>query len=459
MNRTNRLRSNLVLPVKRRNANAARLRWGFLLPGPLAFTTAMLADFYQDFRGDDELGTIGTFHLHVADIALATGLIALIASHRTKRSLNITNLLVAVIAVVITFTILRGLQASPFMALFVFRPRAVPILFLLYFTLSGRKLDPLSHYEPWIFFWAWAIFTLFFLRTLFGPTLFLAHDSTSYIEIANLEFRPLFATSALFLVLVFVLVLEMRRHAEDVAKRFLYLLFLIVTFAVIVLSRERTDLAACLAAVLVFYLADYKLRRRSALVLALIAIGVIAVSLIWASGSLSELVALLPAQLRSSLERTSTLEIREKVWAFALGSRFATWDIIRQLFGPPSGEQLDIMVNYRLWHFSLHSQYIATIMNYGIVGALAWSALIFVGIVNASLHLRDGRSSRVGLSPRLVLAWFTALLVYGFSYEWANGAGFFIGMVLAGWPVVKVSQKNLFLPLARISQTREVHRG
>ena len=83
---------------------------------------------------------------------------------------------------------------------------------------------------------------------------------------------------------------------------------------------------------------------------------VLVVGLVWGMGFLPDLVRLLPNEFQSSFEKTSTLTAREDIWAYALGSIYANWDIARQFFGPPAGEQLQVVFGGQYWQYSLHSQ-------------------------------------------------------------------------------------------------------
>jgi O-antigen ligase len=215
-------------------------------------------------------------------------------------------------------------------------------------------------------------------------------------------------------------------------------------FLVIVLSRQRTASLAIAIGIVTLFVSDLTFLRRHAAVVMIGGMLVVAALAVWATGLLPELIQMLPREFQESLQKTATLTGREEIWSYALGWRFANWDAIRQFFGAPAGEPLDIVTHQGLWKYSLHSPYVATIMNYGILGAFAWISLVLVGMAGALRALRQQTANRAGLSSSVVLAWLAILLVYGITYELQNGAGFFLAMALAGWPARSVVSKVKF---------------
>ena len=431
--------------VKRLAAPRPRTGHYFLRLVPLAFAAAMFIDFLWELRGNDEIAQIGTFNLHGADIATAIGLLALLAARPGLRSLNTVTLLVLAIGGLVAFSLLRGVLENPFQAGIAFRFRAVTLVFIFYVALSRRKLEPFQHSEPWLVTFIWLYVGLFCLRLLFGPTLFLLQDSTAYLNIIGLEFRSLNAETILILDFALLMFLHTALRTRNGGSRNFYIVLAVTAFVVIVLSRQRTASVAGLIGLATLFLTDFKLLRRHAFLITMVGISAIAALGVWAVGLLPDLIQMLPEQFQISVQRTQTLSGREEIWAYSLGWRFANWDIIRQLFGPPAGEALNIMTIQGLWKSSLHSQYVATIMNYGIVGAFAWGSLLMVGIFRALRELPRETANLAGLSPSLVLAWLATLLVYGYAYEWADGAGVFLAMALAGWPPSNV-HKKMVLP-------------
>ena len=236
-----------------------------------------------------------------------------------------------------------------------------------------------------------------------GPTLFMAHESPSYLfPFISGELRVVNTETILVFGLVPTMFLDNCLSTTNFETRRFYLFFLVALFVVIVLSRQRTATAASLAGLATLFLANYKFLRRNKVVLIILACLAFIAVVILSTGLLPVLLQMLPEQFQRSIEKFATLNARENVWNVAIGWRFVNWDIVRQLFGPPAGEPLDLVTsNGSLWGHSLHSQYIATIMNYGLVGAIAWAALVIHGIVQAFRALHSGTPNRVGLSPEL----------------------------------------------------------
>lgn len=435
--------SSVIGPTKQRTPTS-RLGDSYLRFAPLACAGALFIDFLYEVRGWDELGIIGSYHLHGVDIAAAIGFVALIAAKPGFGRPNLMKFLVLVIGGLIGFSLLRGILVSPFLAFYAFRVRAVPLLFLFYITFSRVRLEPVLHSQPWLVLWICIATVVFCLRSIFGPSLFMAPESPSYLfPLISGEFRVLNTETILVFGFVSTMFLDDLLSTANIEKRQVYLIFIAAMLIVVVLSRQRTAAAASLAGLATLFLANYKFLRRNKVVLIILAGLAFIAIVILSTGLLPVLVQMLPAQFQKSFEKIGTLNARMNVWNVAIGWRFVNWDIVRQLFGPPSGEPLYLVTtNGSLWEHSLHSQYIATIMNYGLVGAIAWAALVIYGIIQAFRALRSGQPNRVGLSPRVVLSWFAILLVFGIGYEWHDGAGFFMAMALAGWPSNKRRRKQ-----------------
>ena len=457
--------SSSAIASAKQHMPASRSGDRYLRLAPLACAGAFFIDFLYEVRGWDELGNIGSYHLHGADIAAALGLVALIAAKPGFGRLNLMKVLVFVIGGVIGFTLLRGIGENPFLAFYSFRDRAVPLLFLFYVAFSRTKLEPVFSSQPWLVLWISIAIIVFCLRMVLGPNLFMSHASPSYLfPWISGELRVVGNGTVLLFGLALTMFLDNFLSTTNLERRRFYLFFMIAMFTVIILSRQRTATVASLAGLITLLFANYKFLRRNKVVLIILAGLALIVVVILSTGLLSVLVQMLPTEFQKSFEKLGTLNARVNVWNVAIGWRFVNWDIVRQLFGPPSGEPLDLVgSDGGLWGHSLHSQYIATIMNYGLVGAIAWAALVINGIVQALRALRSGMPNRVGISPRVVLSWFAILLVFGIGYEWHGGASFFVAMALAGWPSNKRRRKKK-APSVRdnsfqVSQAMVVGRG
>ncbi len=399
----------------------------------LAFSAALFVYFVVELRGTDDLFQIGSYNLHAADVATALGGMLVLASRPSLRRPNTFKVLAFSFGVLVAYAILRGVTESAFQAFFSFRERAVTLAFLFYVAFSGKKLVKVKQLESLFIFFVAMLFVIFCLRVIFGPTLFLRHDSVPYLAVAELEFRPVDTDTVLVMGFALIYFAGKLFRGEDSHNKLIYNLAVAAAVIVIVGSRQRTSALAAIAGLSILLLSDRGFLRRYRLVLmGMLALAGLAI-LIWAFGLMPVLIQMLPMEFQESFQRTETLSTRESVWSYALGWRYLNWDIVRQLFGPPAGEPLNIMYNSGYWRYSLHSQYVATIMTYGAIGALIWGALVAYGLRQAVRASRSGWPNRVGLAPSTALGWLVALLVFGVSYEWADAAGFFAAMAIAGW--------------------------
>lgn len=408
----------------------------------LLCAAALLVDLTYEIRGYDFLVLIGSYNLHAADIAAGICLLAAFSSAVNLGRLTVVRVCVLAICAVAILSLLRGVQESSFHAFYAFRTRAVALGCLAYVGLRGKRIGSIWQYEPILLGGAGIAVLLFLFRAALGPTLLMAHDSPTYLGIGLLQFRDLQFETVLVMGLVMIMYLDRWLVIKYPKKRVQDLLVALVLLSVILLSRQRTATIASLVGVAALFLTDMHFLRRNAHIMIAIVYAIVTILIAWMSGSIPVLVKMLPETFQYAINNVSTLDARQEVWSAALGLLYAKWDITRQLLGAPAGEQLYIFIaGNGYWQHSLHSQYIQTLMDYGLLGCLFWAALVVYTVVCAFRELGTGRLNRMGLSPRLVLAWIAALLTYGYSYEWVEGSGFFVAMALAGWPMHKQISK------------------
>ena len=433
---SDRAASEGVAALPPRRARSLDSLWSqpFMRPAPLAFAVAMFAEVVYEVRGGDELGVILNYHLHAEDLAAAAIMFAILAARPRIVRLGALQIFTLLLGVVVAYTLTRGASASAFHAFYVFRDRAVALLFLFYVAFSGKKIERISNFEPWLILYVWIYFFLFLLRSQFGPRLFLAGDSTAYQTILSLELRLVSTQTVIYLGGVLLLFVDLLFRKRITENRNVYLWTAAIAFIEIVLSRQRTATSAAFIGLAVWYLANQRLvRRHRVLYYAAVGFGLLAAT-IWAAGLLPDLIGMLPRVFQVSIQKTQTLDAREDVWAVALGWRYANWDIVRKIFGPPSGEALDLVLPGGVfWPYSLHSQYVATIMTYGLSGVLCWLGIMGTAIVGLFRNLKNGLPNRAGLPAGVAIAWLVAMLVFGFAYEWQGSIGFFVALAVAGW--------------------------
>jgi len=202
---------------------------------PLAFASGVLVDFLTDLWGTDEIGIIGSYHLHGADIAAFFAVLVLVNGTPRLRQLDAIKAAVLALCLIAGFSLIRGAFGNPHNALTQFRSRGVVIAYIFmgafYRESFFRRLKDVG---PWIVAFVVLDASLFFVRVLLGPTVFLSHDTMAYQNVLGLELRPVFTTTVLFFDLALILVLDRiqrqkrgDRRGQDVAIAWL-LIFLIL---------------------------------------------------------------------------------------------------------------------------------------------------------------------------------------------------------------------------------------
>jgi O-antigen ligase len=148
----------------------------------------------------------------------------------------------------------------------------------------------------------------------------------------------------------------------------------------------------------------------------------------------TELQGFVPKSFQSTYQNTSTLQARQGFWAAAWGE-FQDRNIIDQLFGYYAGRAtLLVTETGGLWQTSLHNQFIQTAYNFGIAGAAAFFLLIATGVISALNALRRKRNANsAGLPPAVAVSWLTAMIVYGYAYEWSLITSIFAVLACAPW--------------------------
>tara|TARA_R110002074_G_scaffold352155_1_gene523370 strand:- start:3753 stop:5051 length:1299 start_codon:yes stop_codon:yes gene_type:complete len=399
---------------------------------------AFLTYFWTELRGDDQLAVIGSFHLHMEDVAALFCFLGLLQEKKDYSRLNIQRICIAVILILALFSLMVGSISDVFNAFYNFRTRLVVLFFLSYVLLSGKYVRPINTYLTPIIAITFLFLGIFILRTIFGATLFLNPGTFAYLNIASLAYRPLNADSVLFLSFSFFLFVQLSLYNINRRQRILFGLLAISVILVILFTRQRTVTIACFSALAAFLIWEPKLLRQN-LVAQLIFIFGISVA---AFGFLGRLFDVVPESVVRAFGQTGTLEARIGIWKSAIYGVFDNWDLPMRLFGRPSSDALDIVTNLGLWKYSVHSSYVATLLNFGLIGSFFWALVCLVTFFQLGLGRHSLLSGELGLKRNVAFAWLIILLIYGFSYEWRDASGFFLAMCVACAQRISTGDKN-----------------
>jgi O-antigen ligase len=144
---------------------------------------------------------------------------------------------------------------------------------------------------------------------------------------------------------------------------------------------------------------------------------------------------LLPDEYRNSLANRNTLNWRFAIWTEALAVYFRS-DFWSQVFGRPIGEPLVLQIEQGEWRYSVHGTHVGFLLSYGILGSFLWVTLLLAALFGA-LRRRHHVLQMGDLEPAVAVCWLLILLIYGYSYEWGNGAGVFLAMAML--PLIRCS--------------------
>jgi O-antigen ligase len=199
-----------------------------------------------------------------------------------------------------------------------------------------------------------------------------------------------------------------------------------ICFVVVLMSRQRTATLGSIVGLSALFLLHPTLLgvTRTPRLLAASLVGVLLVLLVYAGDA----IELLPNEYRDSLAQRGTLDARIEVWTEAL-AMYARSDFGWQVFGRPMGVPLALQLEQGEWMYSIHSSYVGMLLSYGILGSLLWAALLIAALV-AALRGRRHVVQRFDLEPAVAVCWLLIFFIYGYSYEWSNASGVFIGMAM-----------------------------
>jgi O-antigen ligase len=247
-------------------------------------------------------------------------------------------------------------------------------------------------------------------------------NSTGAIYVDFLEGRVISAETVIFLGAAAAFFLsEGSRNSSNGFRRLAYWALASICLVVVLVSRQRTASMAVIVGLSAFYLLSptlFGVKRTPRL----LAAGFVAL-LLMAAVATNDLLEVVPDEYRDSFMKRDTLYGRFEIWTEALAA-FSSSDFWWQAFGRPAGVPLVLQLEQGEWRYSVHSTYIGLLLKYGIVGGLVWATLLLAALFAAF------RPRHVLLEPHIAASWLIMFLIFGFSYEWRNSAGVFIGMAM-----------------------------
>lgn len=389
-----------------------------------AVAFAFLPYLVAEIRGNTSLLQIGSYNLCAEDVAVIPLVVALLSRLDVGR-FGLTRLLLCLALLLALFNLLIGVSKNSFAAVLEFRNRVVFLLFLGIIFSRWSTLRPLQYLAFPLVAVAIAFLVLYGVRLIGGPLVFVDPTSTGAIYSDFLEGRLINAETVIFLGAAAAFFLSEGAPSSYGFRRLAYLALAAICVCVVLLSRQRTASVAVGFGLCVLFLLHPTLLgvKRTPRLLGLILLGVLFI----AAAAASDVLELLPQDYRDSLLKRDTLFARLEIWTSSLAVYF-NWDFWWQAFGRPVGQRLVLHLDQGDWEYSVHSAYLGLLLNYGIVGFFLWVAVLLAALIAVFRQSQVLQTSDMHSS--VAACWLTILLIYGFSYDWRNGAGVFIGMAM-----------------------------
>ena len=388
----------------------------------LAISFAFLTDLFLQIRGEAKFVQLGSYNLRPEDITVVALVFALVSRVDVGR-FGLPRVLLSLVLLLAAFNLLRGVSQNAFAALFDFRSTAVLLFFLAVIFARWGTLRPLE-YLGFPMVSASIVHILLFGIRLVEPHAF--SDPNSEFVDDLMEGRIINAGTAIFLGAAAAFFLSQgSRTSLNGFRRVAFWALAGICLVVVLMSRQRTATTGVIVGLSVFFVLHPTMlgvKRAPRLLVAIVASALLI--LVVATGNVLDL---LPSEYRDSALERRTLDFRLEVWTEALKA-YSQWDFWWQAFGRPIGVPLILQLEHVEWRYSVHSTYVGTLMSYGIVGALLWATLLLLALF-AALRPRHGRA-KFDLEPAVAVCWLVIYFIYGYSYEWRNGVGVFIGMAL-----------------------------
>jgi O-antigen ligase len=323
------------------------------------------------------------------------------------------------------FNLIIGVSHNPFAALFDFRSRIVFVLFLGVIFARWGTLRPLEYLAFPLVAASMALVLLYGIR-LVDPLAFVDPNTTGAMQVQWLEGRVINAETVTFLGAAAAFFLcQGSRNRSNGFRRLAYWALAGICLVVVLMSRQRTATTGVIVGLSALFLLHPTMFgvKRAPRLLAAVLIGALVATAVTAG----DVLEVLPDEYRESLAKRDTLNERFEIWTEALAA-YSRSDFSWQLFGRPTGVPLVLQLEAGEWRYSVHSAYVGLLMSDGIVGSFLWHTLLLAALF-AALRPRHVLE-KFDLDPALAVCWLAIFLIYGYSYEWKNGAWVFIGMAM-----------------------------
>lgn len=440
-----------------------------------SFWVALVDLLLKELWGTSEIFVLGSYHCNAIDIAIAIALIGfatepkdgltIIDSNGRPKAYGVAGkICISAIFVISALDLVRGSYFDIFKAFYSLRNTLYLLTVAAIVVWRRPNPNAAARLEPIMLAGSVGVILIFILRNIYGPTFGVLSTSWAMLEFLYGDQRLINVDSTVFLICSAIYFLNKSFSSPNRRDIMAFGLISLVAFAVIIASRQRTATIACIVAATTYFILNPEAARRVNIFIRIGgSISLLAGIFYLMTSDPSNLLSFLPSDFQKAVTKTKTLDARHLVWQAAL-ERYGSWDAASKLIGNESGRPLNIYAQNQLWIFQMHNTYVGMLMQTGLLGLLAFVTLLAAGVGNAIGGLvRRVPTNDFGLTPPVALAWLTAMLIFGYSYEWRHMLSVFAFAPLANWggaraPVPSPRARRFARPLprARLRPTPEI---
>jgi hypothetical protein len=409
----------------------------------------LLSSLYTEIRGDGFVAFIGSYNLWSTDIVVVASLPMLLMALQNPSVGGYARWFALGWLAIVTLWLLRAIPISSHMTALSFRRYAALCVGLLAFGLRPVSQATFKKIRSAFISIGLCVAALVVLRLIFGATLFVPANSGGLWAYA-VDGRPVQALAAL--ILGEALIFSMSRHSTVSKSRFMGFdsnrAVTIVLAATLIVSGQRTAMAATAIGVAVLVIANSKVRLGGFVILIAI-FGGLATLVALAAFNGGQLLLILP-QILAGGHAVADFSFRTQIWN-SIVQNFSTWSLPEQLFGKADTWTLFwYLVRDDAIHTdarSAHNELLGALLFTGIMGVAMLVCMMISTIVEAVRAIQQRNPLNVsGVPPALVLALIAIVVVYSVSYEWLYEQGIILGLCIAGWPRLRRARSHRATP-------------
>ncbi|WP_230772198.1 O-antigen ligase family protein [Sphingomonas sp. Leaf4] len=421
----------------------------------LAVWMGIAAIVYREAVGNDTLVFIGSYNLTTAEIVLVSALGALAFNFgAVLRGLRVRNIPEIILVVILTANLLRGLTLNPMAAIVSVRgtgPLAVYLLLTIAITRAPRIAE---RTQAAILIGATLVALLCLVRHFTGLLM---------TDFVRTDGRMIGMWGALLVAIGCTLLLSGLMRGTLRRYGLFMLLLLLVS---LILTAQGTGIVCGMVGMAIVFAFEKGLTRSIRMTLffaLLLLLGIVIVAFPNIS-SLQGLATVLPDGISQFvLDRDHTSNTRKLIWQGVMQS-YENWPLENKLFGFPSGS-IPFIVTQEwggvVWENSVHSMYFQTLIIQGVIGVVAYVAVLLLALGAAllkALALKRRTDAQPVISFPAALALVINIVLFGYSYDFRGELSPLLMLGLgAAWTSTR-EQRSLPQPvISHSTQTDTLH--